>query len=44
MKQINGMVRIHSGSGLVSADREGKRGQSVEKILGTLAGLKIVYN
>lgn len=44
INQLSGIVRIHSGNGLVVIDKNGQKEQVVSGILGTLAGLEIVYN
>jgi len=43
INKFDGAVRIHSGNGLVVADKEGIRDKHVNPILGTLAGFMIKY-
>lgn len=44
INKFDGVVRIHSGSGLVVVDENGVRSKSVMSVLGTLAGFVIRYN
>jgi anti-sigma regulatory factor (Ser/Thr protein kinase) len=43
VKEFNGILRIHSGSGLVTVDANGAQTRVVPKILGTLAELVVFY-
>lgn len=44
INQFSGIVHIHSGNGLVTIDKNGEKEKEVDRILGTLAGLELVYN
>lgn len=44
VKEFNGILRIHSGSGLVTVDAHGAKTRVVPKIIGTLAELVVFYN
>jgi len=43
INQFNGIIRIHSGSGLVVVDKNGQKESNVNKILGTLAEFVVLY-
>lgn len=44
INQFNGIVKIHSGNGLVIVDKNKQETKSVNKIVGTLAGFMVLYN
>ena len=44
INKFNGIVRIHSGNGLVIVDKDGIQSRVVNKILGTLASFVVTYN
>lgn len=44
INQLNGLLRIHSGNGLVVVDKNGQKEHSVNTILGTLAEFVVLYN
>lgn len=44
IEDFKGILRIHSGSGLVEVDHTGTKATSVSKTLGTLAELVVFYN
>lgn len=44
INNFNGIVRIHSGNGLVIVDKNGIQSRIVNNILGTLAGFVVAYN
>lgn len=44
INKFNGIVKIHSGNGLVVVDKNGTRSKEVNKILGTLASFVVKYN
>lgn len=43
INKFNGIIRIHSGNGLVVVDRNGQKAENVNKILGTLAEIVVSY-
>ncbi len=43
INKFNGAVRIHSGNGLVTVDKEGTQSKNANSILGTLASCMIKY-
>ena len=44
INQLNGILRIHSGDGLVIVDKNGQEERSVNTIIGTLAEFIVSYN
>lgn len=43
INKFNGIVRIHSGNGLVVVDKDGPKSETVFPILGTLASFMLIY-
>lgn len=43
INQFNGIIRIHSGNGLIVIDKNGQKEISVNKVLGTLAEFVVSY-
>jgi hypothetical protein len=43
INKFHGIVRVHSGAGLVVVDEDGQKARTVPRILGTLASLVVEY-
>lgn len=44
INKLNGIVKIHSGNGLVTVDKNGTQSRMVNKISGTLASFVVTYS